>query len=288
MKTKNLILKSILVMTAASLVMTSCKKKTADDNDTDSARDNAYAESVYGDAANISDEAGQKDAVANYKGIENDNLLSTCATVTFSRKNNADKDTITIDFGATNCVCADGRSRRGQIIVYYTGKFKQPGSSHTITFNNYYVDDNNVAGTKTVTNNGLNTNSNMNWTISVNGTITLAAGGSITWTSTRGRELLAGWNAADSTISWATSKWSITGSANGTNSKGVTYTANIKSALIRDFTCPTLVGKRHFTQGVVDITPGGKPTRTIDFGNGTCDDQATVTINGKVYKVTLR
>ncbi|MBI2271600.1 MAG: hypothetical protein HYU69_14745 [Bacteroidetes bacterium] len=128
----------------------------------------------------------------------------------------------------------------------------------------------------------------MNWTISVNGTITLAAGGSITWTSTRGRELLAGWNAADSTISWATSKWSITGSANGTNSKGVTYTANIKSALIRDFTCPTLVGKRHFTQGVVDITPGGKPTRTIDFGNGTCDDQATVTINGKVYKVTLR
>jgi hypothetical protein len=28
--------------------------------------------------------------------------------------------------------------------------------------------------------------------------------------------------------------------------------------------------------------------RTIDFGNGTCDDLATVTINGKVYNITLK
>lgn len=287
MKTKNLILKSILVITAASMFMTSCKKKAADDSDTDSARDNAYAESVFGDAANISDEAGQNGSIANYKGIENNNLLSTCATVTLSNKVNTDKDTVTIDFGATNCVGNDGRSRRGQIIVYFTGKFKQIGSTHTITFNNYFVDNNGIVGTKTVTNNGKNTNGNMNWSISVNGTITLAAGGTITWTSTRGRELLAGWNTADSTITWLSSKWSITGSANGTNAKGVTYTATIKSALVRDLTC-TGAGRRHFTKGTVDITPASKPTRTVDFGTGTCDDQATVTINGKTYNVTLR
>ncbi|MBI2271601.1 MAG: hypothetical protein HYU69_14750 [Bacteroidetes bacterium] len=47
MKTKNLILKSILVITAASLVITSCKKKTDDDNDTDSARDNAAMPLIF-------------------------------------------------------------------------------------------------------------------------------------------------------------------------------------------------------------------------------------------------
>jgi hypothetical protein len=287
MKTKNLILKSILVVTAASLVMTSCKKKT-DDTDTDSARDNAYAESSYGDAANIADEAGQKGTVSNYKGIENDNLLSACATVTFTNKNSADQDTIVADFGAApGCVGADGRQRYGQIIVYYSGKYKTPGSTHTITFNNYHVDGNLVEGTKTVKNNGLNPSNNMNWTINVNGKITLAAGGTITWTSTRGRELLAGWNATDSSITWLSSRWSITGGASGTSAKGVAYNANITSALIRDFSCSG-AGRRHFTKGVVDITPAGKPTRTIDFGNGACDDQATVTINGKTYNITLK
>jgi hypothetical protein len=45
--------------------------------------------------------------------------------------------------------------------------------------------------------------------------------------------------------------------------------------------------RRHFTQGTLEHTPGGKATRYIDFGNGTCDDQATVTINGTTYTITL-
>lgn len=291
MKTKTLIFRSALALAMASLVITGCKKKEEDDTDTDSARDNAYAESMYADAANISDEAGQKGSVSNYKGVENDNVLSACATVTWSNKNSADQDTITINFGTTNCICADGRARRGEFYVYYSGKYKTPGSTHTISLNSlsnpYYVDNNKVVGTKTVKNNGFNSSGNLNWSINVNGTITLASGGTITWVSSRGRELLKGYNAADSTIIWVGSKWSITGSANGTNAKGTSYTANITSPLIRDFSCSG-AGKRHFTQGVCDITPSGKSTRTIDFGNGNCDDQATVTIKGKTYNVTLK
>ena len=43
----------------------------------------------------------------------------------------------------------------------------------------------------------------------------------------------------------------------------------------------------NFTAGVLEHTPGGKATRYIDYGNGSCDDQATVTINGHVYTITL-
>ncbi|MCC6690909.1 MAG: hypothetical protein IT235_05195 [Bacteroidia bacterium] len=290
MKTKNLILKSMFVLTAASLVMTSCKKKS-DDSDTDSSRDNAYAEATYGDVANIADEAGQKGTVSNYKGPENTNLLTTCATVSFTNQVSTDQDTIVVDFGTfPGCYGPDGRQRAGQVIVYYSGKYKTPGSSHTITFNNYYVDKNKVEGTKTVTNNGLNSNGNMSWSINVNGKITLDAsngGGTITWTSSRTRELIAGWNAADSTITWLSSKWSITGSANGTTAKGGSFSAKITSALVRDLTCAG-AGRQIFTKGAVDITPNSKPTRSIDFGNGDCDNVAVVTINGKQYKVTLR
>ena len=45
--------------------------------------------------------------------------------------------------------------------------------------------------------------------------------------------------------------------------------------------------RRHFTQGVLEHTPAGKATRYIDYGNGVCDNKATVTINGNTYAITL-
>lgn len=288
MKTKRFLLNSLLALATTSLILTGCQKKEEDDSDTDSSKDNAFAESMYSDAANIADEAGQKGSVNTYKVIGNDNILSACATVTKYAVNTADQDTVIADFGTTNCQGNDGRYRRGKILVIYTGKFKAPGSTHTIKFDNYYVNDNKIDGSKTVKNNGKNTAGNMNWNINVNGTIILASGGgSITWTSSRNRELLSGWNDSDSTITWNSSKWSITGSASGTSAKGVSYSATITSALIKDLTC-TLAGKRHFTKGIVEITPSGKAARTIDFGAGACDDAATVTIKGKTFNVILK
>ena len=48
------------------------------------------------------------------------------------------------------------------------------------------------------------------------------------------------------------------------------------------------IGCRHIVSGSLALTPSGKPTRYVDFGTGACDDQATVTINGNVYNITLR
>ena len=45
---------------------------------------------------------------------------------------------------------------------------------------------------------------------------------------------------------------------------------------------------KHFTQGELDITPSGKPTISIDFGNGACDNTATITRNGVTKTITLR
>ncbi len=43
----------------------------------------------------------------------------------------------------------------------------------------------------------------------------------------------------------------------------------------------------HFVSGTVEILPDGKPLRILYFGNGECDNDATVTINGETYNINL-
>jgi len=283
MKTHKILLTSLSLITMSSFVLTGCKKDE-EDSDTNAASDNAFAESCYSDAMNIADEAGRSGTMSNYRlgDPENASLLSTCATVIFDTVSNADQDTITVDFGSTNCTCNDGRNRRGKVIVYYSGTYRDSGSAHTIGFDNYFVNDNQVMGTKTVTNLGHNAAGHLVYDISVNGSINLANnGGTISWTSQRQRE----WTAGESTPVWSDDVYSITGTASGTGASGETFTVNITSPLIRNM---ALGCRRHFTQGVLELTPGSRPMRTIDFGSGACDDLATVTIGTRVFTIHLR
>ena len=271
--------KSLFLLAIAGMTFTGCRKNDSEiDKDTASAYDNALAEATFNDVANISDEASTG-SVTSLKGGSSDGILSACATVTFTT---TPTDTImTIDFGPVNCMCLDGRNRRGQIIVTWSGAYKDPGHVHTITFNNYFVNDNQVLGTKTVTNNGINGNGNLSYSIDVNGSIILSAangGGTISWTSQRTREFILG----SSTIPWGDDVYLITGSASGTSSKGHSFTATITNAVRKELACHFLVS------GTIEFNLSGKAMRTIDFGNGTCDNQATVTINGNVYNITLK
>lgn len=282
MKTKRFLTGSLTILVAGSLVFTGCRRDE-EDTDTSAAADNAFAESTFNDVVNIADEAGRSGTLSNYRqGADNSGLLSTCATITFDSLNGADQDTITVDFGSVNCTCNDGRNRRGKILVYYTGQYRDSASTHTITFDNYYVNDNQVLGTKTVTNMGHNASGSLVYDINVNGTIHLANGaGTITWTSQRQRE----WTAGESTAVWYDDMYSITGTASGVSAAGESFTMTITNPLIRNM---ALGCRRHFTQGTVELTPGTRPMRTIDFGSGACDDIATVTINNQTYTIHLR
>ena len=89
--------------------------------------------------------------------------------------------------------------------------------------------------------------------------------------------------AGESTLIWSDDVYSITGSASGKSAKGNNFSATITSALIVKLTCKNIV------KGTFDFDPGtGKPVRTVDYGDGTCDDVATVTIGSKTYTVHLR
>jgi hypothetical protein len=276
-----------LLITAAviSVLSVSCRKdKDDDDKDTSSSRDNALAENTFNDVANIADQASTGSlstylapTSSEYKSPAS--LLSTCATITHDTL--SVPRTITINFGSTNCLCNDGRYRRGIINVSYNGAYRDSASTHTISFTNYYVDDNKISGSKTVVNNGHNAAGHLTYSISVNGQIDKASGGIITWTSSRTRE----WILGESTPTWGDDVYLITGSASGVSTpasgSSVSYSINITQALRKEIGC------RHFVSGKFELTPSGKATRYVDFGTGGCDNTAQVTINGHIYNVTL-
>ena len=238
------------------------------------------ASSTVNDLTNISDEAGRNYSVQSFKTADAEGLLATsCAIVTVDTLT-ATK-TITINFGATNCLCNDGRNRRGSVILSFTGKYRDSLTLITVSPQNYFVNDNQVSGSKTITNKGHNAAHHLVYEINANMTITKAnGGGTITWSSLRQREWLTGEN----TLAWSDDIYSITGTANGTTSNSNSFTSVITSPLIRNM---AIGCRKHFTQGILEHTPSGKAMRSIDYGNGACDDQATVTINGNTYTITL-
>ncbi|MCD6066378.1 MAG: hypothetical protein K0S33_1204 [Bacteroidetes bacterium] len=302
MKASKLIvlISSILVVSSITVSCKKDKKEDVTDSDTSAAADHSYVENLSNDMDNIGDQAGNSasgSSLSTYKIINPGNsLLSTCAVVSVFHADSTNSDTLLVDFGATNCVGNDGRVRNGQIRYVYSGgkHYRDSGIVITVTPINYSVEGNQVSGTKTITNKGRISNGNFVWEISSNLSIVKANnGGTLTWSCSRTKTLLntaSVYSGPAVPINWPQAKIAITGNATGTSAAGNSYTASITNALIRDFTCSPSPGNPHrhpFIQGTFDFTPSGKATRTVDFGAGTCDMAATVTINGNTYNIML-
>ena len=282
---KKYVLKSLFIAALAVIALSGCKKEKEEeiDKDTATAEDNALFEKTYNDANDIADQAAANNSLTSFRIGDNASALSHCAIITHDTISNP--HVLTIDFGSTNCLGHDGRSRRGQIIVTYSGAYRDSASTHTITFNNYYVTHyiNNIAhefhveGSKTVTNMGHNSSGHLYFNIQVNGLITNSANQQRSWTSSRQRE----WIQGESTSSWGDDIYLITGSASGTSFAGRAFTVTILTPLRVDLSC------RYIVSGSFRLTIQDRPDRTLDYGNGTCNNIATVTINNHTFTIYL-
>ncbi len=281
MTTKRTLTLALFAICLSVFSLISCKKdsKAAADTDVESSENNSMAETDYNDVTTMVDLSYSNGSNMTFRENTGDNLLgASCVTVTVDTASST--RTITIDFGTTNCTCLDGRKRRGKIIATWTGKYRDMGTVISVTFNNYFVNDNQIAGTKTVTNNGVNASQHPIYSVQVNGSITKAnGGGTVTWNSTRQREWVAGYTTPLNVLD---DIYSITGSASGTVASGASYTITITQALVRKMNC------YWFESGKLDVTPQGKATRTLDYGNTGCDANATVTINNVTFPIILQ
>ncbi|MBA4300048.1 MAG: hypothetical protein C0433_08110 [Cyclobacterium sp.] len=79
-----------------------------------------------------------------------------------------------IDFGQ-GCTSPRGVTRKGKIIVTYTGRYWSPGSVITSIFENFYINDRMIEGVRVITNQGFNENDKF-FTFKI-----VIEGGKITW-----------------------------------------------------------------------------------------------------------
>jgi hypothetical protein len=287
---KILIVGCMSALMISIVTMQSCRRSRITDAEIEAVGDNADAQGSSSESQTIADQAfafGR--GSGNMRTSNNYSTLSGCATITIDSSNSANTDTLTIDFGTSPCQCKDGRYRQGKMIVVYNDRYHTPGAIIDIYFNGYAVGKTTSdmktfsnTSTKHIVNNGYNSSNYMSWNVTTSISFTKANnGGTVTFSETKLRTQIAGLATGYST----TNKYSVSGSASGTAANGTSFTSNTVAGndLIRDMSCA-----KHFTQGALEITPAGKSKVTIDFGNGTCDNTATVTRNGKTKTITLK
>jgi hypothetical protein len=304
MKTRKLTLALASLVLVSAVAFTSCKKKTKsdEDNDTTAAQDNSLAETTSNDVLTMAGQASENQSVSSYKLNPHDDVTGlSCATFSMIA---AQKFTVTF----SGNVCLDGKARSGMLTFDFSGStggataYRHPGFNCVITSTNYVVNSHTVTVNKTVTNTtpvGFNPiTTNLTWKISSNITIVKpSGGGTVTWSCTNRTKTLLNtsdtvnvYHGTSTPISWGLARVGITGSANCTSSNGNSFSVNVTGQLVKDFTCSpdaSHPGHHPFIQGTLDFTPSGKATRHVDYGGGTCDLNATVTINGTAHSITL-
>ena len=184
--------------------------------------------------------------------------------------------TVTIDFG-TGCLGRDGKYRKGKIVSIYTKPMIVPGAIVSTTFIGYHVDSFKIEGTHITEN--TSTSNMQGWKVKV-------INGKITNTNSNRWRM---WNSVKDVLQVAGNGtpnfpmddiYKIDGAANGSNSGGHTWSSLITESLIKKFACPWIV------QGKVRLNRDGR-TALLDYGNGNCDNQAIIYINGVPHIIYL-
>lgn len=182
---------------------------------------------------------------------------------------------VTLDFG-DGCEGRRGREFAGKIIIEYVKT--STSFSKTITFENFSVEGNAVEGGKSIVKVKENANGNPEGTFNVDITITLESGIVITRKGNKVREKIEG---AD-TATRGDDVYSISGNWESVNKDGVVKTATITTNLRREWAC------KYIVSGVIEISKNDKKV-TLDFGDGSCDNLATITdADGNTKEIALK
>jgi hypothetical protein len=277
MRLKNFLIASAIITISAGIY--SCKKDNTTSSSsgteiaatTELSTDNTISDNLNADAENVLNQAAVDN---NFSGSTPTGVNSTmgnlpsCASVTVTPAQGFPKN-ITIDFGS-GCASGTGIVRSGIIHITLSDSLRKSGSVAVMTFDNYYVGGYKKQGSITWTNTKVDTTNS--WTRVCIDTITSPLPAGKTWmhNGTHAVVEISGNNTPRDIID---NIYLTTGSSTVTNSNGVTRTATILTPLEKKVACDNI------DSGTVKIQ-GPKHYAIIDYGDGSCDRLATVSIDG--------
>jgi hypothetical protein len=273
-----------LLFVVLTFAVSGCKKEKEEDFDTQSSQDDAQAESIMNEVNQIADQAVRDGMLSTHRSAINSSVfLTSCGSITTTIDSTDGSGSAAINFGAHFCQGLDSKFRKGLITVTFSGPYSSTGTSIIITVTNYFsgfdsIYATKVNGTRHIINNGLNSSGHLTYGIQSSGYFVNYLNQMMTWNNSRVRE----WTARDTTAAWTDDEYLITGNSGGTSFAGVNFSSTITKPLHGMLNCKWIV------EGTVSLKPENKDARIVNYGSGSCDGDATVTIGEKVYQVTLR
>ena len=273
---------TIAVITAVCFSLISCQKENSSINPTTITEDDAayaeestQAEASFDDVEDIGMIAADEESVESapngriFPFAELRLRLGACGTITVTPDDSTYPKTITIDFG-DGCLCADGKFRKGAIIMHLTGPIRRSGSVLTITFRNFFLNRAHIEGTKVITN--LSQNGNIKFTVQV-------TGGKVTFPTGRGYRYdgLKYVNQVQGGLTFTVRDdvYHIQGRSKTVFNNGLTITLDTETPLVKKVICPWI------NEGILKIKINDR-VLFLNYGapnNGDCDNKALLSWN---------
>jgi hypothetical protein len=228
-----------------------------------------------------------QDELSGLKSGRERSKLPDCAIVTKDSINKV----LTIDFG-DGCKGPRGKLRKGKIIINYNGDMEAKIVARVISFSEYFVDGKKIGGIIKLTKSFENESANLISERTLKDfTVTSADGNVMKTNGTHTREWLEGYGDDDENNNVVR----LSGFMQGVSTKGRAFKNEIVTPVILSYSCASeggflrVAGTVKMAVGKLDENGDKKGfLRVVDYGDGSCDKEFTVTVFGKEKVVTKK
>lgn len=269
----------IMLVAATFFLFTSCSK----DESVDQPVDDTGVELTAEDSKQAAQAEETSDRVFDvvesaYVEIEEEtrsnsnSFFSDCVTITISTENGV--TFVTLDFGL-GCELPNGNILSGKIHITY-GLPQNGTITITYTLEDFTFNGKGVAGGATVFRQRENVSGNPEAIVNKDLLISFPAGLAVSVDAVKSFEWIEGVGSG----TWMDNVYLVTGNRTIETNTGFSHYGIVIEPLRREATC------QWFVSGTIEITRNGN-MGVLDFGDGTCDNLATLTVNGNEIIIEL-
>lgn len=253
-------------------ILVSCEKTDEQLPQQDSAilQENTQINASFEDADLLAFSAMQSNGLSARTNLDIGSDLCEDTNVDFFPNNKS----IIINFGE-GCTSPKGITRKGKIMIFYSGFTFDSDSEITISFDGYEVNGLKLEGRRKLIHRGFNAEGKyfLFETVISAGKVIWPDGSFATIEGEFEKKFFLPTNSEGI-------KLKVTGGSGGKTRLGIPYMSLIEDELLFIQSC-TDKGNRIPSSGKVEITLDSSQQFLIDYGNGACDKLASVTHNGK-------
>ncbi|MGV9003165.1 hypothetical protein [Flavobacterium sp.] len=273
-------IKTLVLGLTISMCILSCSKNDSSSNDNLNAiqaRTSAEIDNITDDISTIAEnqidiqlsDSGKLTAIP-------ETFLPPCATATTVVSGNT--WTRTINFGTQGCTMPNGKVLKGIIIINKTANTDPLSKTFDVTFEGFYINAKLIEGNKTIVRT-LTTIAQIHPTSSMtmNITVTFPDGEIYVRSGNRISEMIEGYG----TPIWSDNVFRVNSGNWLTTKPNWSQTTSIIVPLVFKMNC-----QYRLVQGEIQIVRNNN-TAIINYGEGNCDNQATINFNGTVTPFTF-